>query len=494
MSWWGRFFYSLLLLSSLISGSIVVSGCSSDSSGSNTQAVPTFDTTNTLKKEMESASLYCANKECESNKSDFESIGLVGMVVEGTVDSYWRKMSQCTGFLYGSNDIVALNSHCISDSMWQQKNNCGGVLAIKFPDVDGKPSEVRNCLEIIYRSNIETIMKFNVNTDYAFFRIAPIDRTPLPLSTTGAPNNQSITVRKVNPLASFNTLGGNLDYAQCQTQTESFLNVDYLDTWSPTGLGLRTSNTSKTCKIIKGNSGSPVLNARNEIIGIAQSYWMPEYLKQLNSTEFQEAYSKVIKIKVELDFPYYIPDHFHFTQTACLLNPRHIQSENTYCKLRLSAQKTGEQILLSNFENTRSINDYAEKLKAETLASHPAFFKYEFVKEDNRQAYSIRPQCLLNSQKWSPLAIDAYRSNTRTTPKSLRTYAKPSLIELKVTAKFNDDFVVSTKKISHSTVNTTQYLTSISETNQLSVYKTTCTTCLSTEDNLEKVENINWCQ
>lgn len=286
---------------------IIALGCApkSDADKNNDYPFPMYNTSSPLYKELKSASITCEDSKCDSNKSDFEAIGVVGMLAKGKPTDYEFGMGQCTGFLYGSQEIVALNSHCITDSMWENRDNCEEYLGIKFPAVPGHEEEIRMCDKILYRSDLSTETAFNIKADYAFFRIKKVNRQALNLAKTPVRNQDAISFRKVNPLSGAHALGGQLDYSFCLAQTESLLNSNYSSEWSDTGLGVSygSKDFTKKCEIRKGNSGSPVLNANNEIVGFAQSYATENFLKTLKSDKFAEEAKKQYQVDFVLDLP-----------------------------------------------------------------------------------------------------------------------------------------------------------------------------------------------
>jgi hypothetical protein len=469
-------FISLLCVLSLLLG------CAKDNSDDSHYPYPTYETNNKLTQELANASLTCATKECSSNLKDFESVGRVGMVVQGSLTGMRYRIGLCTGFLYGSNDIVALNSHCISDSMWENRHNCGDYLAIKFPETPGHPSEIRTCKEIIYRHKLGQDRESMVDQDYAFFRINPVDRIVLPLATSPTGNNQYITVRKINPLESKASLGGQLDYAHCVTLTGSLLNVNFNGEWDKTGLGVKSDYLNRSCIIIQGNSGSPVLNVRNEVIGFAQSYAEEKLLSILQSSQVQESFSKEMKIDITLQM------------AICARSPKNISAENTVCTSKATAPVSDEQLMYFNFVNSKSITDYVEKLKVETLKQYPAFFQYDLVKNQDRHSYTIQPKCLLNPKKWDQNGIETATSlfSAGSTPKLVKTMLRPVAFDLNIKAKYDQNLKLESKLLSH-TSHQGRFITHFSGSSISKIYRARPVGLYFSEDSLEPITGINWC-
>jgi hypothetical protein len=466
-------------------------GCAKNNDTDNKDPFPTYDANSPLGQELNAVTLTCATSECEANKADFESIGLVAMARDGYVSKYSSyKMGRCTGFLYGSNDIVGLNSHCITDAMWENRSACSETLAIRFPETPGHPSEIRSCTELIYKSDIGEKNGFDIKADYAFFRIKPVNRVFLPLATSPTGGNQTVSVRKVNPLPNSNTLDGHLDYARCETLTGSLLNSKYYSQWADTGLAIQLQNSHSTCKIIPGNSGSPVLNARNEVVGFAQSYALPEFLTILKSSVFTEALNKTVKINVKFDLPSYLPDHFQYTQALCVRNPRNINAVNTACSQNVPQTVSGESEATTGFDNAKNVDDYMQSLK-NLPAFQSSLFSLEFAKDKDFHRYSVVPKCMVNPKKWNQTEIDT-GSAVSGANKNIRTTKRPMFLELQVDIKFDANLVQTSKRLTHTatdgrfafTVNNNQIGT-VSRVKPSSFY--------FYEEALEPMNSVSWC-
>tara|TARA_B110001454_G_scaffold219194_1_gene251297 strand:+ start:51683 stop:53140 length:1458 start_codon:yes stop_codon:yes gene_type:complete len=475
----------------LLSAALLTISCAKNNDTETHDPFPTYDANSPLGKELSAAILKCANSECESNKTDFESIGLVAFARDGYVpknSSY--KMGRCTGFLYGSNDIVALNSHCITDAMWENRSSCGETLAIRFPETPGHPTEIRSCTEIIYRSNIKEASVFAINADYAFFRIKPVNRVVLPLATSPTDGKQLVSVRKVNPPPNSKTLDGYLDYARCQTLTGSLLNSKYYNQWAETGLAVKPENSYSPCSIIQGNSGSPVLNARNEVIGFAQSYATPEFLTILKSSAFKDAFNKSVKINVNLDLPNYLPDHFQYTQALCVRNPRDINAENTTCAQKIPASISDQEEATTGFDNAKNVDEYIQMLK-NSSAFQSSLFILDIVKDKDYHRYSVVPKCITNPKKWNQGELSS-GSTVSGANKNVRSVKRALFIEPQVDVKFDSNLVQTSKRLTHTTTEGHFVFTIIG--NQVgSVSRAKPSNFYFYEESLEQMDTAPWC-
>lgn len=413
-------------------------------------SLPTYDAYLPLGRELNAAPLSCGSSECLSNLSDFESIGLVGIVSSGKATDYVYNLSQCTGFLFGSNDIVALNSHCITKNVLSNRNNCRDVLGVKFAATPGHPSEVRVCEELIYQSNLDGETALNPLADYAFFRIKPVNRKPLPLSTQTVANNERISMRKISPLSSAgsNGFGGYLGYSYCQTQMESLLNASYSHPYADTALGIPIAGKTGECKIIQGNSGSPVLNARNEIIGIMQAYLKPAFLDTIRSSSLNESLSEIYKIKFKSVFPSSLSDHVVFSQTLCMKTPKNINQHNSFCKVehqKLAELPKNSVTIFAN--DSHDIEKYIQTLRLNVNTDYTDIFQYALTKKTDRFIYSINPSCMLNSSLWVTGKYRVLATNSKS--KQIMTESRPISAELTVTIKFNENLTIETSQLGH---------------------------------------------
>jgi hypothetical protein len=463
-------------------------GCGKDDGDSdNKYPFPNYKTSNALGKELDRASLNCENSECDNNKKEFEAVGLVGMVIEGKSSDFSVRVGQCTGFLYGSNDIVALNSHCITDSMWEQRGDCSEYLGIKFPATPGHEAEIRMCEEIIYRSSLEGDSSVNIKQDYAFFRIKPVERTVLNLSAYPVKNQDEISVRKVNPVKG--SISGTLDYAHCKAQTESMLNFQYVSEWSDTGLAVQKDIYGKTCKIMQGNSGSPVLNTRGEIVGFVQSYATDNYIKLLKLGFLEKDLKQKYKMDVKLEMPSSMPQHFHFTQSICVKNPKAIDSENLTCKNNL--KKNSDDDFYSDFENAKNVDEYVANIKSTIVRSYPQFLTYDLVKKQDDYSYSVHPVCLLDAKRWDKANLQIENVGFLGKAKNVKTSSRAMFIKLLATYHFDNNFAFTKKTLSYSTEN--GYFEADVDGANLKLHRKFMSSANYYSENKEEIKNISWC-
>lgn len=473
---------------------ILGTGCApkSDSNSDNEYPFPMYNTSSPLYKELNSAQISCEDSTCEANRSDFEAIGVVGMLAKGKPTDYEFGLGQCTGFLYGSQEIVALNSHCITDSMWEHRDNCEEYLGIKFPSVPGHDEEVRMCDKILYRSDLSNENSFDIKADYAFFKIKKIKRKSLVLASNPVRNQEGISFRKVNPLKS--VLGGRLDYSYCVAQTGSVLNSNYSNEWSDTGLGVSygSKDYSKKCEIRQGNSGSPVLNMNNEVVGFAQSYATENFLKTLKSDLFIEAIKTKYQINASLNLPEKLPGHLHFTQRVCVRDPLSADVENTLCSDKRKSIPADNKEALADFSNAKNIDDYLKTITVGMNKVYPQFFQLELQKDKDFYRYQIKPKCVLNEDQWDKKNLNISDSTLFSKGKSVVMMQKPIGLELKIILNLDENLVYLSTDLTHS-YSYGDLATNISGKN-IKVTKSYDVGKYFTYKKEESVPNVDWCR
>lgn len=208
-------------------------------------------------------------------------------------------IEQCTGFMVADN-IIATNSHCVPDAVKTDSVACGERIGFVLPKADGT-SYYRLCKKIVSMSQVSGGMDLD---DYAFIEVEPLPVEPLKVAQQGVPDAAEIRVHKINPHDD-GTLGGSFESLNCQTAQKSLLNLYYIHQYSRTGLAMG-------CEARGGNSGSPVFNSKNEVIGLLQSKKVSDYLWFLGEQ---------LARKSNLTLPEEAPAHFVFSNLSCIAHP-----------------------------------------------------------------------------------------------------------------------------------------------------------------------------
>ena len=319
-----------------------------------------------IEKELSDADFYCAyNSNCPNN------VGLIFSNIDG--DEYYPRISQCTGFLV-AKDIVATNSHCIPDRLKSKGADCSSQIAIRFIDnMSTGEKNIYSCSKILDYSPVVFF-----DPDYSFFRLSKkTDLKPLKIYKNGLKDNQSITIAKVTPLDY--SKGGILDMENCKIGLSTLLNLKSTNSWSKTAVGLG-------CFSENGNSGSPVLNSDNEVLGILQGKAAKEY-KDLLEQVFQD---------YKLQLPDQIIPHMVFTSLSCVADPVNKSFNQKKCKYAESLSMSD----CIDFDNevTKANSD---RIQTKWSRALPKIFLYEYLSDTEKLSTTAIPICIKPKESFS---------------------------------------------------------------------------------------------
>jgi hypothetical protein len=387
---------------------------------------PTHQSKSEVQRALEIAPLSCdlGDGAC---KAAFGTVGLVAMATEGDPSSTYT-LGQCTGFLYGANNIVALNSHCITDNIWNNRADCGKYLGIKFVEgsVTRATNSVRMCKELLFRSPLKRGNAAGEPVqDFAFFRIDPYDVKPMKISDKMSLNNSTVQLNKINPIGK-DSLGGVATISRCETRLKSDLNQKYTTQWYETGLAVekRVADLSSPCLVIPGNSGSPVINESGEVIGIAQAF----------TTSLTAAFKSDL---VERRWPERIPGHFHFTQVNCIVAPLSNPGRNPSCGYWESAPaQTLPSFNILDSVKTDDMLDVAVLL----TKSHPSIFKFA-APTTNGILHTSNIDCVRPFKIWDKSRYDITSTGFFSKTHQVSVPSIVTAVKLKPIMNYTYDFV-----------------------------------------------------
>ncbi|HEY8279580.1 MAG TPA: trypsin-like serine protease [Bdellovibrionota bacterium] len=204
---------------------------------------------------------------CKNNICD-PSVGLLTfLTIEGDND-HWGA-SQCTASLIGS-DVLATNGHCIPADLAAPGADCQGRIWITFADDPAHPEYEHQigCSKVLFHHKDNS---FN-GDDYAYLKLEKASSRPaLRQSRAGFENKTSYEIRKFNPVRvqdeNENTtgIGGYFEKVSCLSLYESAVFSAPLDNLSRTNLFV-------DCRVIPGNSGSPIVAADGTVRGVIYAF------------------------------------------------------------------------------------------------------------------------------------------------------------------------------------------------------------------------------
>lgn len=208
-------------------------------------------------------SLMAKQLQCRSLQECPSNVGLVLTAkTNPTLGSQFTEVSRCTGFLV-SEDIVATNSHCVPD--WLKKDpgaDCSEGLGIRFRGLPETNSFV--CKEILKFSQVTPEVSSTIlyTPDYAFFRVEKTGKRSFPFSRSDLSDDQIVKIPTFDEHPAQNDPDFlELVVKRCPVVFKSFA-LDVGE--NPLAPILLLGD----CGTQKGNSGSPVLNDSNEVVGL----------------------------------------------------------------------------------------------------------------------------------------------------------------------------------------------------------------------------------
>ena len=286
-------------------------------------------------------------------------------------------LSVCTSFLVGPK-LLMTNSHCISDISLTQ--NCSETVAVHVKSDDG--FKFRRCSRIISRSEIggETS-----KPDFAVIELnEDVSTTPMTMTREGVVEGTELTIESVDYSMMGESLYGKKKISKCTPHTNTALGNYAVPKSSIIPL---FGDTFQSCKIIKGNSGSPVFNTSNKVVSVLFATIDKEELSRnlgRRITRNMGLATNLACIKTG------IPSFDAERSFEC---DKVIQDEATYL------DRLGQSVEHGGKEERKKKAELISKLLPSTFE-----FNLEEKKVDQngmKYTFSFNPRCMKNPSLWS---------------------------------------------------------------------------------------------
>lgn len=345
-----------------------------------------------------------------------------GMIYSFAHQGRRDRLGMCSGFPIRP-DVIATNEHCIPEYLHSGAVSCKGNLAIRFVSADGR-THVFQCEEVLAVSNKIDPRTGDVSDfrrDYAFFRINPVANFPLQpmrFSTQASSQDQNVVIQSMTPNNGLGR-GGFLENKSCRVSFGSLVDLVSVSPWSHL-LAVRA------CDVVQGNSGSPVVNSQNQVIGIIQGEIK---LDNLRANRSHRNLLEKLGVSTSREFN----RTFVMTNTQCIDHPLlRDQFRRDQCEAadKLSWEKCHRRRQYRERQTEGASSglisplDGVERWQREL----PEYFKNDFYFYPHQSAAWLQPKCIVESA----LPI---RNSTRGAPiESTIQYAKVYSVNREVDA------------------------------------------------------------
>jgi hypothetical protein len=234
----------------------VIIQCGSSSNPSTPSTPSTLATRKYVDKEdaqkaFESSTVNCSTEDCP---------GFVGGLYAYTSDFMSYEISSCSATLISKNRILT-NRHCIPDDLKFKGARCNQRIKIYFPKTQDYQEKRHECDQIEYITSYDSTMA----PDWAVIRFKEAsDRPAAKLNRDGIEDNTLVTIYKINfDLSLDKASRGEVNKSNCIANSNYVYSINSI---GPQSALMSVSDCNN--EIIRGNSGTGILNEKNELIGV----------------------------------------------------------------------------------------------------------------------------------------------------------------------------------------------------------------------------------
>ena len=295
------------------------------------------------------------------------------------------KLSTCTSFLISKNQIMT-NSHCIPNQIKADKNvDCSKHMAFIIKTDNGITKS--RCNKVIQYSKL-THGKTDA-PDYAIVEIKNnIDeRNIFEISRQGIKSKEATVIHSFDTYYN-GSIFGNYRMSKCISYDKSVIGSFFNKRSSIVPL-FRNDYYYSSCKIIPGNSGSPVIkNSSRSAIGVVYASQDKTYSK-LNNKDID--LSKINRFGVMTNF-------------ACQSLKGFNEDRKIACKEFLRK----EDELKKEFHDGL-LAEASERIKekvTQKLRMLPQSFRFENISKTDKMTLNLSPLCMVPLDKWPQQETD----------------------------------------------------------------------------------------
>lgn len=230
------------------------------------QIIATTDNRDEIKEIFDASTVVCAEESCPDS--------VAKLTFYDRVDGEYE-FGVCSGTLIAPG-LVLTNSHCIPDSIAYPGADCSGQIEVKYPG----PKKFRVDAEMVKCQRVRSVYNQSLGEpDLALIEVdfSRIDRLKSAISANEPAIEDHVHAFTMNP--SQNSPVGFIRKKTCKLLEENNLFENEF-----TGMGqvfTLGDQTSGSCRIISGNSGSGLFNDQNQVVGAVYAKVDEEPLKEL---------------------------------------------------------------------------------------------------------------------------------------------------------------------------------------------------------------------